>query len=407
MAALLPLLMSTALTDSSGLFYTDLLIHELLVILVGLSLLVGIILVRDLYDPLWFAHKNLRLPTIDIDSIVDDFHGLCNRLKVSVEPKAVVTDVTEPFSYGVYQGNSIIVLSTNFLSLGPQERRAVIAHELWHVHTDVESWYYQKIRKRLWQGLSLVALSAIVIAIFEHDYLGWWNNQYASNGQGLSSPMLDPYTTNLPWLFTLALLYPLIFFLLSRNLIVLFGYPAFLKRDHREYIADSVASIIVGPRAVAQAVEELISGERDIRRGARSWKDIYESEFTGGQHIPFGYRIAALFLMENFLNGSVKLSWKHDPRKLFERLLIGFVFHTRVILLGNMFAINRRVFWAIVDYMFAHEQKFNMVHCASETQSTSLQVYLTWFLLCVCAERLQVVEPKYDCERFLDAMVRV
>src|SRR5207245_10388771 len=178
MAALVPIRMSPPLHDNSGEFYSALLIHDMIVILIGVSIVVSAILVRDMYDPLWFAQKNFRRPTVDIESVVDGFHELCDQLKLKVRPKGVVTDLaSEPFSFGVHQGNSIVVLPRGVLGLHNVERKAVIVHELWHIKTDVETAYHKKIRKKLALGLLFVSMISILVVIYEHDALGWWNKK--------------------------------------------------------------------------------------------------------------------------------------------------------------------------------------------------------------------------------------
>ncbi|SRR6266699_901280 len=425
--AILPYLLITGLLlEGEDILYPELLYHAFYVILLGILAFAAILLWIEPKISFYLVKRQLSGNKVDLSLIVSDCESLLEDFGLSTKPEVfLVNEKRPPFSYGVNRGRSIIIFPTGLLALGDAERKSIIAHELWHIKTDGEALYFDDKRNVTALILCLIVVGSIWAIIFEHDYLGWWTAKLCLSTLYPCSSAISLYPPTLLLLVILALAYPLIFVLLSPAILIVMGYPRFIRRDYREYLADSVSGIITQkPLSMARALSNsialigfpnrkeiseigLFSATKKPKRIARNWRDSFNARFMWRSFADPSYRISHLYLLEKMMVAQVALRWKKDPLGTFARLSLNLSFHMSRVLFGTVFSgVNKRLRWKTIQYMSKNSQSFNIVACSSTSGASNLDTYLVFFQL-VIEGWIEVTEPPFEPEKIMTEIMRL
>lgn len=395
--------------------FRGILLHSISLVTFLIGLLVCFSLILDIFRPFYFILKKLKPRQINSSMILKSYEMLCESFELVNKPSVIVSDVADsPFSLGIHRGKSMIIIPRYVLDFEEEEIESIIAHELWHIKTDVEAayfWLFERVGSAVLLFSSSMALLTVIV---EHEFLGWWRG---------STIGIFPYTKEIDlfWLDVLLIFAVLLFFaysfsLLAKLLRALSGFPVYLRPDYREYLADGSASLITKrPKTMARSLKKsrrclaekkiietfvhkigFINPRIPLKAKPRTWQEIFSSKFTKREHPSDKCRISFLHLMDSLLHSEVELIWKREPHKLKTRLLVSFLFSISFVNFGKIFySIASEDRWKIINYMWENQNAFNLATCASETRVTK-QGTLSVFWLLLSQGIIDVNAPKLN-----------
>jgi len=407
--------------------------------IIPIAIVVGFFLIVDVFFPFYFDLRGVKPKPIESSLVTKDYRKLCDNSGLMSIPSLMISEVlAASVSLGIHKGKSVIILPTYVLDFKEEEREAIIAHELWHIKTDVEAAYLWRFDMMGGGILALLSVMIIfLIIIVEHNFFGWWSKEFSIEWYYGVTITGDLYSENIPWITFCAFVFSFCFSALVTVVRALSGFPAYIHRDSREYLADGYAALITRkPRILGKSIVE--STNRAILKGIRdnlthkigfvnpppdrkakssktgvfetikedfirefglgflkhlssrqevevtTWPDIFSSKFTGGKHPPLEYRISFLYLLDRLLNSTIQLEWKSDPKKLTTRLKLNFLFQFSSISYGRVFSdIPMKERWNIIEKMLESKNGFALESCAKEAMVSYEDIFLVFYLLLV------------------------
>jgi Zn-dependent protease with chaperone function len=379
-----------------------------------LALYLSYLLVKSTRDPVTFFQKGLwSSPTPRVEEIVE---SLSIHLALRTTPRVFSISVPLCLSVGTEE-NAALFLWRDIEKWNDDEITSIVAHELWHVKSDIESASFLTTQNN--KTLVVVALGLALSLI-----VGFFSGLLLF---GLAEYMvvLAVASAILSHLLSLVLAY--------------FGFLRpkrmnwVLKAPFREFLADGLGAMSTGqPRIMARtiwrfAMDSISRGLPKALGGFKSylhmnlvdtsvtrtdeveqlngWASIFDGIRWSDSHPKLNSRLAFLFLLDAVLNDSTSLVVTRttpvaDWNRFFYSSFVSFghplynAYHT----FGNVVRdLPKENFIKLWEYLFRNQRNFNLKDAAAAS-SVSLEQAVAFLVVLLVARIVEIVRPKLSAE---------
>lgn len=374
------------------------------------------LILQILFDPLGLFMKKVKRYEFE-ENLTHIAANLSEKIGINNPPKVFVSeDYLQIMSYG-FPTQSVILIWKGFLNTKKDILEGFIAHELWHIKSDIDSGSFilTEENKRM---LFVVPLCLFTVSYFYliliPSVLFW----------GPFSPTIFPLFLTILLTFTVVLVFTLCLLLC---LIVTFIYLSLLnlttltKLAYREFLADSYAALTLkDPRKIALAIREasllLSANPHQAKKSKKKYSNATHLNFisfTGSpvepkneswlnvlkvkwrdSHPPITKRWALLYLINRLLNESVGLRVKRSIEKMtnIKKREILFWCPLSSTFGVRFMEIHPEKIMEIYQYMQSHPLTFNLIECSASTKTTVYDVF-TVFIIFLSSKIVEITDP--------------